>query len=201
MKSKLFLLTAIIFCAQIFYSQTDVYKPRVPPEPIEVDIPDIDFHPFLKMSEKDEKELLKNMKEEIKRELAEIKKVNKEKYYDFLRESQYKNIKSPFMVKREKVMYERENKIFEAEVKAEAIAAKYINARDAERKKLRHDLRAELNTLFEEKEQRRKDEVEELEKQLQELKKSLSIRLKNKEEIINRRIQELLDEDEYLDWD
>ena len=43
--------------------------------------------------------------------------------------------------------------------------------------------------------------MEELEKELSELKKSLEVRQRNKDKIIERRIQELLEEDEYLEWD
>ncbi|MCW8850431.1 MAG: hypothetical protein OQJ81_10675 [Melioribacteraceae bacterium] len=153
------------------------------------------------MSEEDEKELLKNINKELKIELEVIKNVNKEKYFELLRESQYKNMKIPFMVKREKAMWEREQKIFEAEVKAEALAAKYSKAKQAEREIIKRDLKEELKTLFDKKEERRREEVMELENQLQELRKSLEVRQKNKNQIIERRIQELLEEDEYLEWD
>ena len=62
-------------------------------------------------------------------------------------------------------------------------------------------MKAELNKLFVQKEERRKEEVEILQKELVELQKSLEVRQKNKNQIIERRIQELLEEDEYLDWD
>jgi hypothetical protein len=43
--------------------------------------------------------------------------------------------------------------------------------------------------------------VEELQQELSELKKSLEVRLRNKDKIIERRMQELLEEDQYLEWD
>ena len=186
-------LLFVIFMQTVFAQE----KPKVPVAPKF----DFEFHEFFKMSEEDEKELLKNVKSELKEELDVIKSVNKEKYFEFLRQSQYKNIAVPFLVKREKATWEREQKIFEAEVKAEALAAKYSKARQGEKENIKRNLREELKTLFDKKEERRREEVAELENQLQELRKSLEVRQKNKNQIIERRIQELLEEDEYLEWD
>ncbi len=193
MKRNIILIITVIFFSTQFLLAQEV---PVPPKP-----PKINFHSFFKMNENDEKELLKNLKDDLKKELEVIKSVNKERYYNFLRESQFKNMKIPFFEKREKAMYEREKAIFEAEIKAEAIAAKYLKAKETEKRKLRNKLKEKLNTLFEQKEKRRKEEVEKLEQELHELRKSLLIRQQNKKEIIERRIKELLDEDEYLDWD
>jgi len=173
----------------------------VPPGISDETIFEFDFQNFPGMSEEDEKELLKNLQKELQIELEVIKNVNKNKYFNFLRESQYKNMKLPFMVKREKAIYERERKIFEAEVKTEALAVKYEQVKESEKTKIKKDLRRELNNLFNQKEERRREEVEQLEKELRELKKSLSARQKNKKDIIERRLQELLDEDQYLEWD
>jgi hypothetical protein len=194
------LIVILLFTAvQLVKAQDEPTKPEEPEEP-EFSF-DFDFQNFPRMSEDDEKELLKNFKENLRKELEVIKEVNKNKYFEFLRESQFKNLKIPFLVKRERVIHERERKIFEAEIKAEAIAVKYENASETEKKKLKEDLQRELVNLFNQKEERRREEVEQLEKELKELKKSLAIRQKNKKEIIDRRLQELLDEDQYLDWD
>ena len=175
-------------------------KPEVvePPEPFEFEF---DFEHFHKMSEEDEKELLKNLNRNLKTELEVIKRVTKNKYFQFLRESQFKNMRMPFLVKKEKEAHEREQKIFEAEIKTEALAVKYETAKEGQKQSIKNDLRKELNKLFEIKETRRKQEVEQLEQELKKLKKSLVARQKNKNNIIERRLQELLDEDEYLDWD
>lgn len=183
-----------VILSQTVFPQEKIKAPKPPQVGFE-------FQEFYKMSEDDERELLKNINKDLKKELEVIKNVNKEKYFDFLRQSQYKNMAIPFLVKREKVMWEREQKIFEAEVKAEALAAKYSMAKSMERENIKRDLKEELKTLFDKKEERRREEVAELEKQLQELRKSLEVRQKNKNQIIERRIQELLEEDEYLEWD
>lgn len=199
------MMIAIIFLfSHAVYAQ-QVRTPVEPEVPEEVEVPeyefDFDFQDFRMINAEDEKELLKNLREELKRELIVIKEVDKEKYFDLLRESQFKNMRIPFMAKREKVMHERERKIFEAEVKAEALSVKYEKASQSKRNSIKNELRSALNNLFDEKERRREDEVKELENELKELRKSLAVRQKNKNNIIERRIQDLLDEDEYLEWD
>jgi hypothetical protein len=197
----LFFITAIVL-TQLAFAQKEVDIPDEP-EPPEISKHEFDFEfqHYLEMSEKDEKELLKNLKKELQNDLLIIKKVNKERYNDFLRESQYKNMRIPFIAKHEKIVHERERKIFEAEIKAEAIAAQYEKANQSKKQNLKSQLRDELDKLFVQKEERRKQEVEALQRELVELKKSLQARQRNKNQIIERRLQELLEEEEYLEWD
>jgi len=191
-------LILMLFIFSVFtFAQSKPEEPEVPEEPSF----EFDFHDFHNISEEDEKELLKNIKNDLRKELQVIKNINEDKYFEFLRESQYKNMKIPFMAKREKLMHERERKIFESEIRTEALAAKYTRANESEKRNIKNQIRTELNGLFEQKEQRRKQEVEVLSNELKELKKSLEVRQKNKKDIIERRVQELLDEDQYLDWD
>ena len=201
------IVPALFLFAQNVFAQEKLKEPaeHAPPafpqyEKLENDF-DFEFDNFFQLKEEDEKKLLKNLNKVLRENLEVIKKVNKEKYIDLLRESQFKNMKIPFIVKHEKLMHERENKIFEAEVEVEALAAKHKNAKSNEQRKIKEELKAELDKLFVLKEERRKQEVEELQKELSELNKSLEIRQRNKAKIIERRLQELLDEDEYLEWD
>ncbi len=200
-KYHIFVLT-MFFSVQLFFAQEKPRSPLEPepPEKIENEF-EFELQEFFEMKEEDEKKLLKNLKKELQKNLEVIKRVNKEKYIDFLRESQFKNMKTPFIVKHEKLMHERENKIFEAEVEVAALAAKHQTAAANEKLRIKEQLKSELNKLFVLKEERRKQEVEALQKELGELKKSLEVRQRNKDKIIERRIQELLEEDQYLEWD
>ncbi len=201
MKSNFkYLFLSIFIVTQLVFAQNEVDIPDEPESP-EISEHEFEFRHYLEMSEKDEKELLKNLKKELQNDLLIIKKVNKEMYSDFLRESQYKNIKIPFIAKHEKTVHERERKIFEAEIKAEALAAQYETANQSKKQNLKSQLRDELNKLFIQKEERRKQEVEALQRELVELQKSLQARQRNKNQIIERRLQELLEEEEYLEWD
>lgn len=196
---NILLITIIFFTTQVIFAQDDPKAPE-PPEPPEFEF-DFDFERFHQLSEEDEKELLKNLNKILKDELKVIKNFNKQKYFELLRESQFKHMKLPFMEKHEKVMHERERTIFELEVKAEALAAKYEMANETDKTSIKNKLRNELSQLFDEKEKRRKEEIQILENQLKDLQKSLAARQKNKEVIIDRRIQDLLDEEQYLDWE
>jgi hypothetical protein len=203
MKSlKIYYIILFLFVSSpaIYFGQEKEPAPPAPPIEPNLDF-NFDFDGFPKMSDEEEKELLKNLNQNLKDELRTIKNVNKNKYYQFLRESQFKNLKIPYLVKRDKEIQERNQKIFELEVKTQALAAKYQSAAKTDQQKIRNELKQKLGELFEKKEEDRKQEVENLEQELSELKKSLEVRIKNKNEIINRRMEELLDEDKYLDWD
>ncbi|MBI1933637.1 MAG: hypothetical protein HYS24_13990 [Ignavibacteriales bacterium] len=192
-----------LFFAAVFFISVNLSAQEKPiaPVPPEAATFDFDFQDFNNLSDKEEQEILKNVKEEIKRELKQIKNVNKNRYYDLLRESQFKNMEFPFVSKLEKDAREREKKIFELEVKTESLAAKYDAANKAEKEKIKSELKQQLSDLFNQKEEVRKQDVARLEQELKELKQSLQVRMQNKNEIINRRMQELLNEDEYLDWE
>ena len=193
------IIAIIIFITQVIYAQDEPIAPE-PPEHPEFEF-DFNFERFHQLSEEDEKELLKNLNTVLKEELKVIKNFNKQKYFDLLRESQFKNIKIPFIAKHEKIMHEREKKIFELEVKTQSLAAKYETANQADKSKIKKELKNELSKLFDEKEERRKQEIKVLENELKDLQNSLAARQKNKLVIIERRMQELLDEDQYLDWE
>jgi hypothetical protein len=194
-------IVVIVFFISISYSfgQDENWAPAVPepPEPVF----DFEFQDFNKISAEDEVKILKALKEDVQRELKTIKSVNENKYFQLLRESQFKNMEFPFVSKKEKAVHERERKIFELEIKAEALVAKYDKAAQTEKEKIKEQLRTQLNELFNQKEERRKQEVEFMQQELIDLKKSLEVRQQNKKQIIEKRIQELLKEDQYLDWE
>ena len=65
---------------------------------------------------------------------------------------------------------------------------------------IKNKLRRNLLELFTLKEEDRKKEVEELKHKLAKLEKVLNVRMKNKDEIIKRRLEELIGEEDYLEW-
>ena len=86
------------------------------------------------------------------------------------------------------------------ELFTEVLSIRYEHANDKEKTKIINDLKSKLNLLFDMKEKARNLEVEMLEKELAQLKKSLKVRKNNKSEIINRRLNELIGKGEYLEW-
>jgi len=192
-------LAALIFSFAVINAQTKKNKPPKPPKLEKFDF-DFDFEEF-KMNAEEEQKILKEMKTKLREQLKTIKKSNSNKYFSLLRESNFKNMRFPFMNKEDKEEIERAKRIFELEVESEANVAKYKTSASNKKQNLKSELEKTLQKLFDLKEEERKNEVKELEIELNELRRSLNIRLKNKNEIIKRRLQELLEEDEYLDWE
>ena len=71
----------------------------------------------------------------------------------------------------------------ELEIDVELYALKYKNADNASQQKIKSDLQAALNQLFDIRESQKQDEVKQLQKRLQELQESLQARKQNKNEI------------------
>ena len=82
------LLAMFLISLNAGYAQNEPEAPE-PPEPPEFEF-DFNFENFPGMSEKDEQELLKNLNKTLREELKVIKDVNLNKYFEFLRESQFK---------------------------------------------------------------------------------------------------------------
>ncbi len=166
------------------------------------------------LSKEEEERLLKNLSPEMKAKLEEVKKLNKNKYYQLLRETSYSFGWNTFFspkVSTGKALsvyeetYKEQNeqmkKQKELEVDVELYALKYKNADNASQQKIKTDLQAALNQLFDIRETQKQEEVKQLQKRLQELQESLQARKQNKNEIVQRRIQELLGDSKYLRWE
>ena len=92
-----------------------------------------------------------------------------------------------------------QEKKFEEE--ARLLAKKYRESEDEnERVRLREDLKVLLDKLFDYRQMNRQFEIEKLEKRLEELKDVNERRLANKEEIVGRRLDEMLGTKRELEW-
>jgi hypothetical protein len=199
MKTKILLQILLMLIIPIVLSAQDEPAPPKPPKLEKIELGD--YKRFFELSEKEEQKLLQELNEELKKHLTELKKYDKEEYIELLRESQYRNMRYPFATSREKEMLQRERKIFELEVATRSLSAKYNSDKSADKSKLKSQLTTTISELFDLKELNRQSQVKELERELASLKKELDVRSKNKTEIIRRRVQELLGEDDFLDWD
>lgn len=159
------------------------------------------------MSKEQEEKILKTMSEEMKTKLGEIKKLDKNKYYQLLR-SRFPwgvgNIGSDnSLVEVYGLAFsgENEKKEKELEIDVELLALKIKNADKDSQQKIKNELSSKLADLFDMKEEKKQKEIQQLEKRLQDLKESLQYRKQNKNEIVQRRIQELLGDSKYLRWE
>ncbi len=150
---------------------------------------------------KEEEKLLKTIPAEIKTKLEEVKKLNKNKYYELLRIFPYgvASFNGPFegLIGSQPDLIKQK----ELEVYVELLSLKYKNSDASVQSKLKSDLLAKLSELFEIREAQKEREVKKLEERLRDLKKSLQARKQNKNEIVQRRIQELLGDSKYLRWE
>jgi len=156
------------------------------------------------LTEENEGKILNSLQPKIKEDLLKVKSIDKDKYYELLSGSPNLYFESGwefFLEPLEKKMFDKQQKIEQVEIHTEALGFLYQNSKSNEQQKIKTQLRNELEQLFDLKEQQRRLDIEMLEFQLQELKTSLDARKKNKNEIINRRFNELIGMGDYLDWD
>lgn len=160
-----------------------------------------EYETLYNLSKEKEDEYLKKLDKDLKADLLEMKKFDKEKYFETLMETQYSQFRVLHFDDVDKEIFEREKKMNNLEIKTEVLAFKYQQAKAADKAAIKSELKARLGELFELREKDRQYQIAQLEKELEELKSSLEFRKKNKELVISRRLQELLGEDKYLDWD
>jgi len=76
----------------------------------------------------------------------------------------------------------------------------YDYANDNEKQKIINDLKSQLNQLFNLKEEDRGLGIELLKKEIAQIKESLKVRKKNKDDIVLRRLSEFIGNDDYMGW-
>lgn len=80
------------------------------------------------------------------------------------------------------------------------LARKFRTAEGTEKERIREEVKKILDQIFDLRQENRVLEIERLEKKLEELKSNNLERLKNKDEILKRRLMALLGEDKGLEW-
>lgn len=151
---------------------------------------------------KNESHYLKQLSKELSAELKSIKSLDEEQYFELLRDSYYSSLGHMYFEnEEEKKIMELETKINELEMRSEILGIRYTKDKKANKKKIEDELLVILNSLFDSKEAQRKDNIKRIVLELEELKKSINVRKNHKDEIVKQRLRELLDQDEYLDWD
>ena len=152
--------------------------------------------------EHDEEETLSKLSADLREDLLKVKKVDLEQYGELLHEAAHSQYDEHFryMDAFEKERYETEILVQHLELQTEALSIQFEHAKDNQKNGLISKLKTKLDELFEMKEKERALNVEMLEKELTQLKESLSVRQQHKKEIINRRLNELIGRDDYFEW-
>lgn len=189
-QTKKYTTTIILIVLMLFSGLTFAQKKTGPPPP-----------PFPKLFNKQtENQYLKSVNNVLKEKLFNIKKFDKKAYERLLQKSYFSSIDFPFFNSFDQKRKEMKSKISALEIETTSLALSYKNDSNIDKSKIKKRLNNTLNELFDLKEQNKKQDVERLENQLKTLKHSLIVRSKNKVEIIKRRLNQLIGEDKYLDW-
>jgi hypothetical protein len=190
MKTIIMIIFGISLAAGNLFAQVVIDEPKAPQ------------YYGVGIGEHDEQKILESLPPALKKELLKVKELDAERYQELLRETSYTRyeVYAGYMESYERERYETEKQVRELELFTEALGIRYEHADDNEKPKIINDLKSKLNQLFDMKEKARNLEVEMLEKELAQLKKSLKVRKNNKSEIINRRLNELIGKGEYLEW-
>lgn len=166
----------------------------------EKEVPPVPEIPGFEVSEQQEKESLSKLNERLRKQLEDVKRLNKFKYNEMLHNLYFRSMDFPVFSENDKKSRERSKKIMELEIDTEALGVKYQSEKGGDKQKIKDELRVKLNDLFELRESERKEEFESLEKRLNELRESLSERRKNKDEIVKNRMRELTGEEKHMRW-
>jgi len=189
MKKFNYLIIVLLLLTSVLTKGQDELKPPKVPPPF----------PYFKITPEEEREYLKNINSDLIQKLQGIKKVDEAKYAEFLRNMHWKNMNWPFFVnKMDKEEMEAEKKIIEYEILTESLSIEYKKVSSKEKERIKKELQKNLSQLFDLKEIRKEKEVKRLEEQLKE---KIANRKGNKNIIVKRRLEELLGESEYLEWE
>lgn len=152
--------------------------------------------------EHNEQETLQKLPADLRADLIKVKEIDLEEYGELLHEAAHTQYEGHFRYaeESEKERYETEMLVQQLELQTEALSIQFEHAKDDQKNGLISKLKTKLDKLFEMKEKERALNVEMLEKELTQLKESLSVRKQHKKEIINRRLNELIGRDDYFEW-
>ncbi|MCK4352997.1 hypothetical protein KAW65_06270 [candidate division WOR-3 bacterium] len=151
--------------------------------------------------EKEAIELLGKLAPMRLKRLKEMRLKNPTKYQHFLRQTMRRKKRLELLKEIAPERYELLKKQQELEVKSWKLAEDYKSVEtDAEKEKIKSDLKTLLNELFDLKEKDKEFELQRLEKEIAKIKELITKRKAHKNEIIENHFNRLIGEKEYLEW-
>ncbi len=168
-------------------------EPLPPPPPTAPVIPRL-------FDKNTEHQYLQSLNNILRLQLKKIKRFDKKAYERLLQKTYFNTMDIPFFNKFDKKRMESRKEISSLEIETTSLALTYKNDASADKSKIKKELTEKLNELFTLKEKNKQQDVARLEKKLKDLKRSLAIRNQRKDEIIERRLNELIGDEKYLEW-
>jgi len=152
----------------------------------------------------EEQELLEMIQKENPEEAARLKQLKKERPLEFRkiliqRQRDFERLEE--LKERDPGLYEQKKKQESLERRSHQLAVKYRDSKNQKvRTKIKKELSAALSQLFDLREADREQEIKHLTQRLDHLKSMLAERKKKKQQIVERRMQEMLGEIDVLTW-
>ena len=144
----------------------------------------------------EEEKYLKEIPNDLSKELLEIKNIKKNSYFRLLKEAwdidhyfTYAQDKYPFTLSSSELKSNLIKQEFRKNIEVRIITIKYGASKENEKRELRNRLKTKLNELFEIKGTMKNEEINFLESKLKKLKLALKDRQKNKNEIVEKKIE------------
>ncbi len=197
MKKLLSVIIASMFLSVCLQAQVEI------PEPPEI-AETVFSGNFFKVSKEEEAEYLKNLSPKLKKEMLELKQIDEKAYNKILWKTRFNYSLSGLnlgaLFSNDKKAASKKKEMSELELYTQILGAKIKHAGSKDREAMSKQLRENLNRLFDLKQENRNKELGSLREKITELSKSIEKRQRNKNAIIQRRIEELTGESEYLKW-
>ena len=132
----------------------------------------------------------------------EALKVSAPRWYSIsLRRTLMAQMRLDDMAGRDSSLYRRHCEMFRLDARAENVAMQYREAQnDADRIRLRSELVDILERLFDLREEDKRYEIEQLEKRIERLRRIVDERTERKDEIVERRADELIGARDTIEW-
>lgn len=186
------LIPAIMMVASVLIAQPPQQK--IPPEPT-----------VRRLSEQEKREAMKFIREyggsARLRRLEDFRMNAPLEYERHLKSALIKKRDMERLRKMDPKLYNKRLGIMKLERESFDLAEEYRKVEnEQERRKIKEQLRTILSEQFDLKEEEKSARIKKLEDEIARLKEELAKRKKNKEEIINMRLKDLLGESRYLEW-
>jgi hypothetical protein len=203
MKKLLFTLL-ILICANVLFAQTPPAPPRPREAPSAMEQPTLPPEPPAFLGPEQEKEALDFIQTVAPFRVEILKKMKQFDYREYqkrLLEVFQTKIQLDMLKQTDPDQYQSRLDEIKMDQESNRLGEEYRKTGSQEEKdRIRGNLKTVLNQLFDVREKNKQAEVKHLEEQLAKLKSTMADRKKNKEQIVQNRLEDLIDEGNGMRW-
>lgn len=201
---KLLLLVVLLFASTLLFAQTPAPQPA-PPRARELPEAEAPTPPpppaFGAEQEKEALEFIQMIAPFRMDNLKKLKQFDPGEYQRRLMEAYHNKLQLDLLKQNDPQQYQSRIDEIKMDQQSNQMGEDYRKATSQEEKdRIRGNLKTLLNQLFDVREKNKEAEIKHLEDQLTRLKTTMADRRKNKDQIVQNRLEELLDEGKSLRW-